>query len=49
MVQGQSRATAVLRNIQHLLRMNSDLVDRQSERREQIEDKSATLKWKKFV
>ena len=31
MIQGQSRSTAILRSIQHLLRMNSNLVGIQSE------------------
>ena len=31
MVQGQSRSTAILRSIQHLLRMNSNFVGIQSE------------------
>ena len=49
MVQGPSRATAVLRSIQHLLSMNSNLVGIQSEQREQLDDEGTTLKWKKFV
>ena len=39
MVQGPSRATAILRSIQHLLRMNLNLVGIQSEQREGLEDK----------
>ena len=34
MVQGSSKATAVLCSIQHLLRMNSNLVGIQSEQKE---------------
>ena len=49
MVQGPSRATAILRSIQHLLRMNSNLVGIQSEQWEQLEDESITLKWKRIV
>ena len=44
MVQGPSRATAILRSIQHLLRMNSNLVGIQSEQRERLEDESTALK-----
>ena len=44
MIQGQSRCTAILRSIQHLVRMNSNLVGIQSEQREQLEDKGTILK-----
>ena len=45
MVQGPSRATTILRtSIQHLLRMNSNLVGIQSEQRERLEDEGTTLK-----
>ena len=44
MIQGQSRSTAILRSIQHLLRMNSNLVGVQSEYWEQLEDEGTTLK-----
>ena len=44
MVQGLSRATAILRSIQHLLRMNSNLVGIQSKQRERLEDEGSTLK-----
>ena len=44
MVQGQSTATAILRSIQHLLRMNSNLVGIQSEQWEQLKDEGNTLK-----
>ena len=47
MVQGPSRATAILRSIQHLLRMNSNLMGTQSEQRERLEDEGTTLKSKK--
>ena len=48
MVPGPSRATTILRSIQHLLMMNSNLVGIQSEQRERLEDKGTTLmKWKK--
>ena len=50
MVQGPSRATAILRRIQYLLRMSSNLVGIQSEQRERLEDEEGTtLKWKKIV
>ena len=44
MMQSPSRATAVLGCIQHLLRMNSNLVGIQSEQRERLEDEGTTLK-----
>ena len=44
MVQGPLRATAILHNIQHLLRMNSNLVGIQSDQRERLEDEGTTLK-----
>ena len=44
MIQGQSRSTAILRSIQLLLRMNSNLVGIQSEQWEQLEDEGTTLK-----
>ena len=44
MVQGPSRGTAILRSIQHLLRMNSNLVGVQSEQWERLEDEGTTLK-----
>ena len=44
MVQGPSRATAILRSIQHLLRMSSNLVGIQSEQRERLQDEGTTLK-----
>ena len=44
MIQGQSRSIAVLHGIQHLLRMNSNLVGIQSKEREQLEDEGTTLK-----
>ena len=44
MVQGPSRATAILRSIQHLLRMNSNLVGIQNEQRERLENEGTTLK-----
>ena len=47
MVQGPSRTTAISRSIQHLLRMNSNLVSIQSEQRERLEDEGTTLKRKK--
>ena len=46
MVQGPSRPTAILRSIQHLLRMYSNLVGIQSEQRERLEDEDTTLKKK---
>ena len=47
MVQGPSRATAILHSIQHLLKMNSNLVRIQSDQWERLEDDGTTLKWKK--
>ena len=45
MVQGPSRTTAaILRSIQHLLRINSNLVGTQSEQRVRLEDEGTTLK-----
>ena len=44
-----SKATAILRNVEYLLRMNSNLVGLQSEQRERLEDEGTTLKWKKIV
>ena len=44
MVQGRRRATAILRGIQRLLRMNSNLVGIQSLQRERLEDGGTTLK-----
>ena len=44
MIQGQSRSTEILRSIQLLLRMNSNLVGIQSEQWEQLEDEGTTLK-----
>ena len=44
MVQEPSRATAILRSMQHLLMMNSNLVGIQSEQREQLENEGTTLK-----
>ena len=44
MVQGPSRATAILQSIRHLLRINSNLVGIQSEQRERLEDEGVTLK-----
>ena len=44
MVQGPSRATAILRSVQHLLRIASNLVGIQSEQREWLEDEGTTLK-----
>ena len=44
MIQGQSRSTAILRSIQLLLRMNSNLVGIQSEQWEQLEDEGTALK-----
>ena len=44
MVQSPSRATAILCGIQHLLRMNPNLVGIQSEQWEQLEDEGTTLK-----
>ena len=44
MIQGQSRSTSILRSIQLLLRMNSNLVDIQSEQWEQLEDEGTALK-----
>ena len=38
MVQGPSGATAILGSIQHLSRMNSNLVSNQNEQRERLED-----------
>ena len=43
-VQGPSRAAAILRSIQHLLRMNSNLVDIQLEQREHLEDEGTSSK-----
>ena len=43
-VQGPSRATAILHSIQHLLRMNPNLVAIQSEQRERLEDECTTMK-----
>ena len=47
MVHGPSRATTILRSSQHLLRMNSNLVDVQSEQRERLEDECTALKREK--
>ena len=44
MVQDPSRATAILRGIQHLLRMSSKLVGIQSEQRERLENEGTTMK-----
>ena len=44
MVQGPSRATAILCSIQHLLRMNSNLIGIQSEQRERLEDEGTAPK-----
>ena len=44
MIQGESRSTAILRSIQHLLRMSSSLAGIQSEKWEQLEDEGITLK-----
>ena len=44
MIQGQSRSAAILRSIQHLLGMNSNLVGIQSEQWEQLEDEGTALK-----
>ena len=44
MIQGQSRSTAILRSIQDLLRMNSNLVGIQSEQWEQLANEGTTLK-----
>ena len=44
MVQGLSRASAISRSIQHLLRMNSNLVGIQREQRERLEDEGTTLR-----
>ena len=44
MVQGPSRATAILRSVQHLLRINSNLVSIRSEKRERSGDEGITLK-----
>ena len=44
MVQGPSRATAILCSSQHLLRMNSNLVGIQSEQRERLDDEGTSLK-----
>ena len=44
MVQCPSKATVNLRSIQHLLRMNSNLVGIQSGQWERLEDEGTTLK-----
>ena len=44
MVQGLRRVTAILCSIQHLLRMNSNLVSILSEQWERLEDEGNTLK-----
>ena len=44
MIQGQSRSSAILRSMQHLPRMNSNLVGIQSEEWELLEDEGTTLK-----
>ena len=44
MVQGPSRAIAILCSNQHLLRMNSNLVGIPSEQRERLEDEGTPLK-----
>ena len=49
MVQGPSRATAILRSIPHLLRMNSNLDGIQSEQRERLDDEGTALKYTKVV
>ena len=44
MVQDPSRATAILRSIQQLLMMNSNLVGIQREEQERLEVEGTTLK-----
>ena len=44
MVKGPSRTTTILRNIQHLLRMNSNLVGIQTEQQELLEDEGTIPK-----
>ena len=44
MVQSSWRATVILHSIQHLLKVNSNLVGIQSEQWEQSEDEGTTLK-----